>query len=179
MSAAPLNQSVPLRGEYDTGISEVFGMMGDIIVEVRALIASLDGTFGETGQSEKIRRLISDLQKLTANANSFFETNRQAMQKTVDDMSAAAGSMRVFLDSNKVEIDQTITNLAELSSTMKDLSGRMDDLVLKIAEGEGTLGKAVTDDSLYIDLRKTVNNLDSLINDFKENPRRYVKVSVF
>lgn len=178
-SEMPLDTSRAIHGEYDTGISEVFGMMGDIIAEVRALIASLDGTFGEKGQGPEFRQLITDLQQLTANANRFFDSNYQQMEKAVNDLASATGNMKELMDTNRVELDQTIANLAELSGTMKQLSERMNDLTSRIAAGEGTLGKTVTQDSLYNDLKRTVNNLDSLITDFKENPKRYVKVSLF
>jgi phospholipid/cholesterol/gamma-HCH transport system substrate-binding protein len=49
----------------------------------------------------------------------------------------------------------------------------------KLNEGEGSMSKLMNDDSLYKSLIKSLDNLDLLINDFKNNPKRYVNISVF
>jgi len=175
----PYDKSKPLSGEFDTGISEVFGMMGDIITEVRSLINALEGTFGEEGEAGNIRQIIRDLQELTENANAFFIENKEPMQSAIGDLSKAAGQMSAFLDSNETEISKSASNMAEFSESLTELTNRLNSMTSKIENGEGTLGKTFTDDSLYYDLRSMVNDLDSLITDFKENPKRYVKVSIF
>lgn len=175
----PYDISQPLYGEYDTGISEVFGMMGDVMTEVRSLIAALESTFGEKGEAENIRGLIGDLQELADNVNTFLEKNDEKINRTIADLSAGANKMRTFLDSNEVELNESAVNLAEFSESVTELTNRLNTMTSKIEQGEGTIGKTLADDSLYLDLRNMVNNLDSLITDFKENPRKYVKVSVF
>ena len=45
--------------------------------------------------------------------------------------------------------------------------------------GEGTMGKLMHDDSLYIYLSNTARDLDRLLVDFQANPGRYVQFSVF
>ena len=178
-SESPLDTKLPLYGRYDTGISEVFGMMGEIITEVRSLIAALEGTFGENGQAAKIRQLIDDLHQLADNANTFFNDNSESMKNTINDLSQAAGSMREFVDSNNANMSESAANIAEFSSKMNELTDRLNRITTDIEQGEGTLGKTLADDSLYYDLKNMVNDLDSLITDFKKNPKRYVKVSVF
>ncbi|MBL0104400.1 MAG: hypothetical protein IPP51_12000 [Bacteroidetes bacterium] len=48
----------------------------------------------------------------------------------------------------------------------------------KMNKGEGTLGQLVNNDSLYHNLNSTARDLDSFISDFKQNPRKYLKVSL-
>ena len=48
----------------------------------------------------------------------------------------------------------------------------------KVNQGEGTLGQLATNDSLYVNLNATARDLDKLMNDFKDNPGRYVKFSL-
>jgi phospholipid/cholesterol/gamma-HCH transport system substrate-binding protein len=49
----------------------------------------------------------------------------------------------------------------------------------KVDRGDGTLGRLVNDDSLYIQVRNTTTSLQALIDDIKKNPKKYVHVSVF
>ncbi|HTG82194.1 MAG TPA: MlaD family protein [Geobacteraceae bacterium] len=49
----------------------------------------------------------------------------------------------------------------------------------RINRGEGTVGKLVTEKELYLKLDRVVGDLDALVKDVKENPKRYVKFSLF
>jgi phospholipid/cholesterol/gamma-HCH transport system substrate-binding protein len=71
---------------------------------------------------------------------------------------------------------------AELAKTLKKADKAIDNLqgiVTKINEGEGSLGKLVHDDSLYVNLNKSAESLDRLLIDLRENPKRYVHFSLF
>jgi phospholipid/cholesterol/gamma-HCH transport system substrate-binding protein len=48
-----------------------------------------------------------------------------------------------------------------------------------IERGEGTLGRLANDDSLYLNLNQAAANLNLLVADIRENPRRYLTVRVF
>jgi phospholipid/cholesterol/gamma-HCH transport system substrate-binding protein len=45
--------------------------------------------------------------------------------------------------------------------------------------GEGTLGRLSTDDTLYEEVTTATESLRLLLDDFRENPRRYVNISIF
>ncbi|MCP4581146.1 MAG: MCE family protein [candidate division Zixibacteria bacterium] len=178
-SETPLDLNVPIMGKYDTGIPEVMGMMGDAIDEIRSLVAQLEGTVGEKGKAEQIRQIIDALAEITANTSNFVNANQDAMADAVGDLSSAAGRMRAFLDSNSVAMEKSVNNFADASETIKELSGRIDRLSQQLEDGEGTLGKTLADDSLYYDLRSAVTNLDSLITEFKEDPKKFINLSIF
>jgi phospholipid/cholesterol/gamma-HCH transport system substrate-binding protein len=179
ISTEPFDRSQPIAGQYDTGIPEVMGMMGKMITQVQTLLTQLEGTFGEKGKAETIREIIDNLQELTRTTNEFVKSHAKTMETAVDDLSSVAGGMKAFLDSNSTAIDTAMANIAVASQNIKTLSERLNVLTEQISNGEGTLGKAVTDDSLYYDLKRTINNLDSLVTDFKKHPKKYVKVSIF
>ncbi len=52
-------------------------------------------------------------------------------------------------------------------------------VVNKVNNGDGTLGLLVNDKQMYDNLNNASKNLDSLMIDLKENPKRYVHFSVF
>ena len=45
--------------------------------------------------------------------------------------------------------------------------------------GEGTVGKLLNDKDIYEKLDRMVGDLDILVNDIKEHPKRYVNFSFF
>jgi phospholipid/cholesterol/gamma-HCH transport system substrate-binding protein len=62
-------------------------------------------------------------------------------------------------------------NLTQLESTTLTL----DSIVGKVDRGEGTVGLLVNDASLYHRMDSTVNSMNQLLIDLKENPVRYLR----
>lgn len=88
-------------------------------------------------------------------------------------------------------ITTILTNLGMVSDTIArmDLSKTLhkanhmlsvfDSVAIKISKGEGTIGQLIKNDSLYTEMRTASKDLDSLINDIKANPRRYINLYIF
>jgi phospholipid/cholesterol/gamma-HCH transport system substrate-binding protein len=49
----------------------------------------------------------------------------------------------------------------------------------RVNHGEGSAGKLITEKELYNRLNTMVENMNALVNDIKENPKRYLKFSLF
>ncbi|MGB0522714.1 MAG: MlaD family protein [Flammeovirgaceae bacterium] len=88
------------------------------------------------------------------------------MNPILDKMNTVADSM------TKVEMAATV---AELQATLAEAKKSMK----SINEGEGTVGKLMTDKAIYDNMNATIKDLDSLFIDMKAHPGRYVQFSVF
>jgi len=62
--------------------------------------------------------------------------------------------------------------MANLESTSADLKAAM----ARLNSGEGTLGKLMTDDSLYSNLNAATRQMDLLMEDLRLNPHRYLSI---
>lgn len=49
----------------------------------------------------------------------------------------------------------------------------------KVNSGDGTAGKLVNDRELYEKMNRMIEDVDALVKDFKEHPRKYIKFSLF
>ncbi len=96
-------------------------------------------------------------------------------------------------------VTSLITNLSDVSSSLKSGKGslgklivdesfynnlstivrRADSLFTRLNDPNTNIGKLTGDDAFYRHLDHSIISLDSLLMDFKQNPSRYVKVSVF
>lgn len=71
---------------------------------------------------------------------------------------------------------------ADFKSTIVKATQTLDkinDALANVANGQGTLGKLLHDDSLHTELIETNNVMQSLVTDLEKNPHRYVHFSVF
>jgi phospholipid/cholesterol/gamma-HCH transport system substrate-binding protein len=71
--------------------------------------------------------------------------------------------------------DKGISLLTKAESSVKAI----EEVTAKVKGGEGTAGRLVNDKALYDKMNKMVDDLDALVKDFKEDPRKYIKFSVF
>ena len=55
----------------------------------------------------------------------------------------------------------------------------LEEITSRLQRGEGTAGKLLSDKELYDKLNRMVDDLDLLVRDIKENPKRYLKFSLF
>jgi phospholipid/cholesterol/gamma-HCH transport system substrate-binding protein len=186
VSSEPLDLSNPVHGFYDTGIPEVMGMMGAAIDEVRHLVAILEGTVGTPAATTSIRNIIANMERISSDLRMLTEENKEKMAQTVEDLSVSSGRMRSFVDRNEQKLQGTLDNFNEASGNFAVISGRLDSLSMSVQNlisemeaGRGTLGKALKEDSLYQSLYKTAVDMDSLITDFKANPKKYIHFSIF
>ena len=75
----------------------------------------------------------------------------------------AAGGTAAALDS--ADIAGMVASVRELAEA--------------IASPEGTVGRLLSDDGVYESVGSLVSRLDSLVMKIEENPRKYVRISLF
>jgi len=193
---------------YDTLISEMEqSLMAQVNEQVEplkrkilALFTSIDSTmtdiqsiFNEDTRSnlantiEKIRKTLTN----TENATSRIDKILSDEQPRIASIMANLESILENLDDNSENINRIIYNFTSLSDslaateipqTMREAQAAIANLNLittKINSGEGTLGKLMNNDSLYIQLENSSSSLNLLLEDIRLNPKKYVKFSLF
>lgn len=111
--------------------------------------------------------------KVAANANVILEENKGQLKGVVSNFNKVSDNFVKISDSlNKADLGQTVRNL---NATL----AKVDGLMKGIESGNGTMGKLIKDDALYVNLEKTSKELELLLQDVRLNPTRYVNVSVF
>jgi phospholipid/cholesterol/gamma-HCH transport system substrate-binding protein len=88
------------------------------------------------------------------------------------------------LRNNSANINRIINNFTELSDSLKtvrlaEVVDELKTIVNKINSGTGSAGKLIYDETIYDNLANSLNTLNALLSDIKENPKRYVNISVF
>lgn len=154
----------------------------------------------------KIEGAVSHADTLLMNFNQILDdpTKRRlqetitSLNQTVKSFKGSADNLNLLLDNNKVQLDSSLKNVSHITSNFSKLSdslvasdlggtlaefkttvNKLNTILAKIENGEGSMGKLVKDDALYDNLEEASKELDLLLQDFRLNPKRYVNVSVF
>ena len=56
---------------------------------------------------------------------------------------------------------------------------RLDRIAARVEAGEGSLGRLLGDSTLIVRAEDVLAQLELLLRDLQENPRRYVRLSIF
>lgn len=86
--------------------------------------------------------------------------------------SPAIASEDVLQGTGSADFDKT---LQQANTTLLETSR----LLSAINHQEGTAGQLIYQDTLHKNLAEITNEVEEVLEDFKKNPRRYIKLSVF
>lgn len=147
-----------------------------------------------------ITKMVASMDTLLANLNAVVTDPN--IPEAISEINASARNIRQTsyrlntlmqqkLPSIMDNIDETSVSLREASGAVQasDIEAAVNDFKLVVAnlqkaasqlEGtDGTLGLLLNDPVMYQQLQRTIASADSLIVDIKENPKRYLKISIF
>jgi phospholipid/cholesterol/gamma-HCH transport system substrate-binding protein len=113
-------------------------------------------------EKERFGEIMSNLESITTT----IRENEENIDNIFSNFSVISDSLA------KAEIPQTFANI---NRAVNDVA----DIVQKIENGEGTIGMLVNDDKLYMNLQKSAEQLSLLLEDFRVNPKRFVRFSLF
>ena len=190
-----------LIAETEQGLKESFNkQLAPLQAKAENLLGSIDSvmtvaklmlnakTRENIDQSfESVRKAILSLEQTAYKLDDLMASEKPKMSNILTNLSDITSN----LNKSENKINNILNNFSNLSdtlvktqlksavnnadNTLKELNG----LLAKINQGQGTLGKLAKNDSLYNNLNKSSEDLDKLLKDLKENPKRYVHFSIF
>ena len=96
--------------------------------------------------------------------------NDEKISSILDNFNTASGNItELTAELKSLELNNTI-------ETFENTLASMNSVLAKINEGEGSLGKLVNDDSLYVNLEAATKEMEELLRDIKLHPKRYTRV---
>ncbi|MDR2039200.1 MAG: MlaD family protein [Bacteroidales bacterium] len=150
-----------------------------LIISIDSLMLALQNTFNDDTQQNiksivaNLEQLISSERKKISSILTNFESVSGNLKKSNEDISSVISNLNSFSNTLaasdvKTTIDNANRSLAHLSTLLEGIN-----------DGQGTIGQLARNDSLYIYLQRSLEDLDKLLVDLRENPRDYVHFSLF
>ncbi|KEQ28612.1 ABC transporter permease, partial [Pedobacter antarcticus 4BY] len=149
-----------LNPNFQKNVDKSFNSIAATLTSLEGTSKKVDGLVGT--ESKRIAAILANAESISLNLKNNNEKINAILNNinTITDQVAAANFKQTLDNANKA---------------VSDLQG----IVTKVNNGQGTLGLLVNDTKMYDNLNNASKNLDNLIIDLKENPKRYVHFSVF
>jgi phospholipid/cholesterol/gamma-HCH transport system substrate-binding protein len=181
-SYAPGDTVAP--GPASADIGQIMSRVDTIGVTLSVLMRSLQQQIVEAGTLKDLGRTVASTAALSVQLQKVLAEQNQNLSQTMESFRNAAGHLGNLADS--AQIDATIKNLRQTSENGARLVANLDStnteirkLVALAQNGNGTVGKFLTDSTLYNDTHRLLRQLDSLVADIKANPKKYINVRIF
>jgi len=191
--------------ELDAYVDQVTGGLSTAIDTITATIADPDSKNEIAKSFRDIQTILNNLTATTANLNRFINSSSTQMndvlqnlntisqgiassnneiKNTLSNFSKFSGDLEKMELAKSVEkvnktLDGSTATIDQLNNTLKSTDKAVGDLSLmmtKMKNGEGTMGKLISDEELYTNLEKSTKQLELLLQDFRLNPKRYTRI---
>ncbi len=186
-----------VRAGQVASIEAIIAESGDIVENIKEasqhakeIIEKINTGTGSLGLFVNDPNVYFDLDKLllmTEKLTAQLESGEGSFARLVTDSTFYVELTRFFTTTGDL-LDSLTTGEGTLPKLMND-PGPFEDIRTIVADwrtitdqlkaGEGSAGRLLMDDSLYINMSRTLERTEALLVDFRNNPHRYVKFSIF
>ena len=176
--------------EFD--LTEITPDIVPMTQDLSAFARQLKAILGKE-EGDKIRLTIKNIESFTAQLDSLisakdinnFQTTmknlrdvtaelKEGINKEIDKLDQMLNSFKTVTDKSD-ELSTTISELRKSSESFSSATQKLDMLLTKMENGEGTLGKLMNNDTLHENMNSLLNEVKILVQDFKDNPTKYMK----
>lgn len=162
--------------------TESLGEKGELVLDrVGALLS--DSTITSLGASiQDLQALLSELSDVTRSESGTIKDMIASLNRAaqgLESMTADGPRTGAELASAVTYADSLLQHMNQASVRLDQAAGSLEVIMARMERGEGTLGQLSTNDSLYHTLTATVESVRLLMVDLRENPGRYINLSIF
>lgn len=167
-------------------MAKVNNMLDPLQIEVTnvtngadALMQNLNSVLDNNSQNNlknsmaNINKLLLEFNEMSLMLKNLIQKNDKGINNIVSNFDKTSSNLNKISDSiNQLNLGKTFKKLDQSLA-------KVDLLLNDLQNGKGSAGKLLKDEKLYNNLEGTSKELKLLIKDLKENPKRYINISVF
>lgn len=163
-----------------SGLDALTARADTISASLGRITAAMEMEFVRGGGLRDIRATIATMNRLSTQMQGVVaEQNRNLTSTMAAFRSTAKGLDSAQVAATMVQLRSSAASADSLMQRLSSNSTQIQAILARIERGEGTVGKLLTDTLLYRDMRNLLLSTDSLMADFKRNPRKYINLKIF
>jgi phospholipid/cholesterol/gamma-HCH transport system substrate-binding protein len=171
-------------GPATPDIAQIMTRVDSIGRSIEVLSHAIQIEVVQAGTLRDIHAAVLSAAKFAAQLQGIAAEQNRNLTETMASFRGTAERLGTIVDSAQVagtleNFRTTSANLSRLSANLDTTNQRVVTLLNRIDSGEGTLGKFMRDSSLFVETRNLLKTADSLLADFKANPKKYINVRIF
>lgn len=153
-----------LRTEEGGGLGELTSNAGDMIKDLKEIVASLKEALVPQGQESPVKGILEDvrfaaqhIREMSGNLNRIVRKNDENINAVLANLNRITTTLAQ--ESDRENADSLANSLGDVKATLKDMRVIVSDL----KAGKGTVGKLLRDEELIDKVTETVDNANSVL----------------
>lgn len=176
-SATMINPGDTIEGRMNTGAMDE---AAEMIPQITAMLPKLDSilvSLNSTLANPAINSSVDNIGELTAELNT---TAKLLNNVLANDIPVATGKL-VEIEDDLLKMSSQLSEVDynKLIGSLEASLTNIQNITAALNNGEGTAGMLLKDSTLYNKLNNTTEAATLLLEDLKQNPKRYVHFSIF
>lgn len=182
-----------LLGDFVNTLSPLGEKTNNAITSLDKVLNNINAVLNDNNK-DKLQSILENLAVTTKSLSTSVAAIEVMLQKQNGSIAQTFDNVNNFtknLNENNQKLNNIISNLdgasqavkdADLSKTIKTIQLAVANLNIslqKLNSGTGTAAKLINDSSIYNELQGTLKSINTLVDDIKVHPKRYINVSVF
>lgn len=183
----PLISGDTLVSRTKPGLTDVVGSeiaplqkkLEQVLINADTLISSLNTVLDDQAQQglnkalSEVSHTVSNLNAISSSISKILVSQDSNINQTINNLSQASANI------NQISDSLIKTDLKGMVNKFENTVTSLNSILKSIESGEGTIGKLMKDEDLYNNLEASTKEVELLIKDLKEHPKRYVHFSLF
>ena len=164
------------------GLEPLMTKVGNTLDSLSVTVSGINAMLSESNRNS-IARTLAHLEKTMRDVNGIAAAVNGRSEEisafivNLENISLKLGSMVEKADTLVGEVGEVVATLNE--SDIEALVSSFQTLLHNINDPDGTVGKLLVDGSVYDSVDELLRDVDSLVKKIQENPKKYLKISVF
>lgn len=178
-----------IKGVYTGGMMETLKDEGQKLSDdvsqsfekLNALLERLNTVMSDDNRSN-IDDILVDLKSTTDEISVLMKNKRGELESSIDhannflaNIDTVSTNNKARIDSVLVGLDKSLKRVERLSGELEQTGSKLNEILTKVNNGDGTLGELVNNPSLYHNLDSLSAEMNQLIKNINEDPGKYLK----
>jgi len=172
--------------KVETELLPLKDKISNLLIVLDSVITSVDDIMDPEFR-KNISGTIAHLNGTTESLDNILFSREKELKATLDNVN----KFTKMLSDNSASMSKTFGNLESITDTLaaadiyasvsnlKESLEKTATIIDNLNNGKGSAGQFITNDTLYSNLTNSLESLNALLLDMKENPKRYVHFSLF
>lgn len=162
------------RTRQAPNLDEMLDSLATVAADLRAVTHSVRLVLGGAEGEETLAEIVDNIRIVAVEIRSFVEENQDQLSRVVSNFDEVSGNLNRFsedLANLSANHDQTVsellTNLAGASEGLQKAADEFALVSARVEAGEGTLGRLLKDDELYVKVDASVTELQRTLGEVR------------
>lgn len=165
-----------------SSVTPIMEKVGTALDSLNIALAGVNKLLAQNNQ-ESVAKILLHLEKTMTGIEKVASSiggRSGELDSFISDMASFSQSLTEVM----AKVDTTLTDASSILSAIdpEQLNGVVSSfhsLLDNVNDPDGSIGRLLTEDSVYLSVENLLNDIDSLIRKIEKNPKKYLRISVF